>query len=178
MPKRTRHDDAKRATHPQEVFEVANCVMSVELRHVVDIICLVYHEARNIRHPIKAGKFPSSSKYIKFRNLPKNRSCAWHNMSKMRIHAVDSGTIWGARDIFENFFGVSLRDLVALYRMPIWKHSACGGNRWADISSKVCDLVDAMTSDDRPIIEDTFREIISMCHNTGRVGVKLRDLTS
>lgn len=152
--------------------------MRVDLCHVVDLISLVYHEARNVRHPIKAGILTEASKYTRLVSLPNNRDDAWQHMSALRSRAVDSGTIEGARETFERFFGVTLRDLVMLYEMPIWRHSAYGGNKWAGISSKICELVDAMAAGAWSQAEELYREIMSMRHNTGQVVDKLRGLSS
>ena len=147
--------------------------MRVDLCQVVDLICLIYHEARNIRHPLRAGKLVHTSQYASLVSLPKNRDDAWRRMSDLRSHAASSGSIEAATDSFERVFGLNLPDVAALYRMPIWKHSAYGGNKWAEIGTKVCDLVDAMTAGAGSRTEELYREIISMHHNTGRVAEKL-----
>lgn len=152
--------------------------MSVDLLHIVDLICLVYHEARNVRHPIKAGKLADASKFARLLNLPTNRDDAWRHMSSLRNHAVNSGTIEAACKVFEQAFGVGLKDLVVLYEMPIWKHSAYGGNKWAGISSKICHLVDAMKITNELHAPGLYRDVLSMDHNTGRVADKLRRLNS
>ena len=152
--------------------------MSVELRNVVDLICLAYHEARNVRHPIREGKVVDASQYARLVSLPHNRDHAWKEMDILRSRANDSIDIIAARTVFEKFFGVSLQDLVVLYKMPIWKASAFGGNPWADISVRICALVDCFAAANWPQAEALYKEILSMTHNTGKVADKLCKLAS
>lgn len=155
--------------------------MSVDLRDVINLVCLVYHEGRNARHVIKAGRLSDASKYAGLVSLPHNRDDAWRSMGKLRSRAAESGSIGAAIKTFERAFGLRLVDLAALYEMPIWKHSAAayGGNKWAGISSKVCDLVSAMEAGDASsMVEELYRDALGMAHNTGRVADKLRRLES
>jgi hypothetical protein len=149
--------------------------MSVDLNEVVDLICHTYHEARNVRHPIKAGKPIEASKYAKLTNLPNNPVVAWRDMASLRDRAAHSSAVQAATQVFQHFFDLSLADLVELYAMPVWKSSAYGGNPWADITSKVRNLVD-VTNASGSRAEVIYREIISMDHNTGLVADKLRKL--
>jgi hypothetical protein len=149
--------------------------MPVDLHDAVKLICLVYHEARNVRHPIKA-KLIDGSGYERLMSLPKNRNEAWQHMSALRNRAANSATVEAATNEFERSLGLSLSELVAVYELPIWKHSPYGGNKWAGITSKVCELVHAMkTGADAPA-DDLYQAAISMCHNTGRLVDKLRNL--
>lgn len=146
--------------------------MSVNLPDIVDIICLVYHEARNVRHPAKSGKLADASRYGKLINLPTNRDDAWRALDDLRTRAAASGSVQAAVKSFEQTFGLGPEDLRSLYAMPIWKGSACGGNKWADISARVCDFVASSTADGLPD-DALYREILSMSHNTGKVSEKL-----
>ena len=152
--------------------------MSVELREVLDLICLVYHEARNVRHPIDAGKLVDAPQFKTLRSLSRKRGVAWQQMTDVRERATDLENIRKARKIFECHFGLSLQDLVVVYEKPIWRHSALGGNKWADITRKVCDLAVAMEAESGQRARELHREILLMCHNTGRVAEKLRALRS
>ena len=53
------------------------------LDEVVDLLCLVYHEARNVRHPIKKGLIDSTL-YKALVNLPTGRGKAWVAMESTR----------------------------------------------------------------------------------------------
>ncbi len=154
--------------------------MNADLENTVDLICLVYHEARNVRHPIKKGKLQDADKYNRLRHrLSHDRDGAWQDMKRIRSRAVKAGTVEGAVSVFEETFGLSLQDLIRLYEMPIWKDTLYGGNKWAGISSKIWDLVQAMESGMDLQAQLIYREVTGMYHNTGRtVTEKLHSLKS
>lgn len=56
-------------------------------RTIAELVCLVYHDARNVRHPIKAGKLPDGTPYAKLVVLPRNRLEAWRAMAAVRERA-------------------------------------------------------------------------------------------
>lgn len=85
---------------------------------------------------------------------------------------MSSGSIAEARSVFERRFGLGLTELAALYAMPIWKGSAVGGNKWAQISVRVCGFLDR-TPEDSAGLQHYYQEILGMEHNTGGVGDKL-----
>ena len=53
-------------------------------RILAELVCLVYHEARNVRHPIKAGMLPKAGKYAKLTSAPTHRLDAWKAMAGIR----------------------------------------------------------------------------------------------
>lgn len=146
------------------------------LENLVDLICLLYHEARNVRHPIKAGKIQSKSNYNKLISLPNNRYEAWQHMAKVRTKAIATQKPINVLHVFQQEYGLSLEDLLVLYRASCWKGSKYGGNKWAPICSKVCDLIKVLNSADDCISAQLFEKIPQMEHNTGRVRQKLLDL--
>jgi hypothetical protein len=152
--------------------------MAVILEDLVDMICLVYHEARNIRHPVREHKVSNSNSYAKLINLPKNRDKAWDQMGVIRDRAVRARTPDGAAAFFERQFALDLADLVDLYEKPFWKHSAYGGHRWAPITTKVRDLACAMSSENDSQAQELHSELLEMPHNTGDVATKLKSLKS
>ncbi len=154
--------------------------MPVDLEHAVDLICLVYHEARNVRHPVKAGKLEDADKFKRLIDrLPHNRDDAWQDMKTIKSRAVKAGTVKAAMTVFEETFDLSLQDLITLYQMPIWRHSLYGGNKWANIGSRIWDLVQAMESGTDLQAQEIYREVTAMYHNTGRtVAEKLHTLNS
>ena len=97
--------------------------VNVQLRDVVDLICLPYHEARNVRHPIKAKKLPSDSKYKKLLNLPNNRDKAWRHMVKIRNKAAAVRTARQAAHVFQAEYDLTLDELSVLFHSPCWKDS-------------------------------------------------------
>ena len=149
-----------------------------QLRQLVDLICLVYHEARNVRHPIKIGAITDKTRYLKLTNLPSNKEQAWHQMTKVRDNAVNADGAEGAASVFKKEYGVSLDDLLHLYKQSFWKGSAYGGNQWAQICKSVLQLIKAMTDGDSCRSELLLKDIPKMSHNTGTVVAKLSDLKS
>ncbi len=152
--------------------------MSTDLQRVVELVSLVYHEARNVRHVTGTLELRDPSRYAKFVSLPRNRADAWNQMGRLRDLAVQTGTIAGTVAIFTKHFGLGLDELVALYELPVWRHSPLGGNRWAGITEKVGELVRATDAGDPDRARTLHREVLSMRHNTGTVAEKLRGLTS
>ena len=150
--------------------------MNEQLQRIVEIICLVYHEARNIRHPIDADKLQCDPRYRALRNLPRNKCKAWTEMTNRREKAALTGSARGAADEFERFFVLSLDELHELYRCPFWRDSDRGGNQWAGISRRVKELVEMADDAEGACVAATIEEILGMCHNTGKVGVKLQEL--
>lgn len=146
------------------------------MRNLVDFICLLCHEARNVRHPIKAGKIPRESKYIRLINLPHNRYSAWLVMAKARDKAARAERAEDAVRVFQEEYGLNLKELLELYHYPCWKHSACGGNKWASICSKISDLVEALDSGDDILSAQLLEALPRMEHNTGILERKLQDL--
>jgi hypothetical protein len=146
------------------------------IENLVDLICLLYHEARNVRYPIKAGKIQDGDKYGKLINLPNNKYQAWRHMSKVRTKAIATQVPADASKVFKREFGLSLEDLLELYLAPCWKDSAYGGNKWAPICSRVRDLIEARESGDEAHYAQLFETILRMEHNTGTVERKLHGL--
>jgi hypothetical protein len=150
--------------------------MNNNIRSLVDFICLLYHEARNVRHPIKAEKLAKESKYSKLLTLPKNRDEAWQQMGSPRDKAANFSQISEIKSLFQNEYGITLEELLILYREPCWKGSLYGGNKWAPICSKIIDLMGALESGDKVKSSQLFEAIPRMEHNTGTVEQKLRKL--
>jgi hypothetical protein len=142
------------------------------LEEIVDLLCLVYHEARNVRHVIKKG-LVGGEPYKALVNLPTNREEAWAAIEQVRREAVKAGSAGSAAAVFQRRFGRSLGDLEQLYRAPFWKNSAYGGNKWVPICSKVRELVEALDSGQTAQAGELRRSIPTMEHNTGLVREKL-----
>jgi len=146
------------------------------LKNLVDLISLLYHEARNVRHPISARKLPSDSKYNKLINLPRNRVEAWRHMSKLREKAATAQKAADIVRVFQEAYILSLEELLVLYHASCWKGSAYGGNKWGPICSRVRDLVEVLESADEARSAQLFEIILRMEHNTGTVERKLQGL--
>jgi len=150
--------------------------MNDNIRSLIDFICLLYHEARNIRHPIKAGKLPEEPKYFKLFALSKNRDEAWQQMGRLRNKAASFSQISEIRYLFQTEYGISIGELLILYQEPCWKGSLYGSNKWAPISCKIIELLEAIDSGDNLKSSKLFEIIPKMEHNTGTVEEKLRKL--
>lgn len=147
--------------------------MSALTHKFADLLTLVYHKARNIRHLVRSGVIEDVARYSRIINLPVNSGDAWANMQGLRQRAAESLSIRKASGMFYERFRLSLEDLVVLYRNPAWQNSATGGNKWSFISEKVIELQDAIESrnvDDAIILIEV---IFDLSHNTGRVRDKL-----
>lgn len=154
----------------------AKCNKDELLRDLVDFICLLYHEARNVRHPIKQGRLPDHPKYRKLIHLPRNRDEAWQHMAKVRREASMAGTARGIEYAFQQAYDLDINDLLALYQSDCWRATPYGGNRWAPICSKVQDLLEIIDLGDIARTIGYSNAIRLMEHNTGKVGEKLRRL--
>lgn len=150
--------------------------MSDILAQLSDFVCLLYHEARNVRHPIKAGKLDNDLKYQRLISLPKNKYAAWQEMAKVRERARKAQNTIDVANVFREEYSISLEDIFNLYKSPCWKNSAYGGNKWAPICSKIISLVEAIESGMDIRVAELLGEIRAMEHNTGRVEDKLSDL--
>ena len=149
--------------------------MSVDLKNVVELICLVYHEARNVRHPVRKYLVDDAERYQKLIHLPTNRDKAWRQMRSIREKAINTGTVKEAAKVFEIHYALPLAEIVKLYEASFWTHSARrGGNAWASISARVLDLVSTMSAlDTTGQGKVLYEQILEMSHNTGKVREKL-----
>ena len=143
---------------------------------VAELVCLVYHEARNVRHLIRAGKIPNTQRFHTLTSLPTDKYAAWGQMRKDRLAAGNKNSIAALVRVFSKKYGIELEDLVELYQHPSWRHSRLGGNRWADITATVVKLVEATEKGERFAANQKVEELLSARHNTGTVRDKLSDL--
>lgn len=145
------------------------------LEEFTDYVCLSYHEARNVRHLIKAGHVEAGP-YELVRGLPTGRDEAWRSMTSIRVMARLADSAEDVVRIFRERFGLSLPELVDLYENPNWRSSDCGGNAWSRITARIEDLRTALVEGHELRAGELARTILEMNHNTGNVGEKLRRL--
>ncbi|CAN5354548.1 hypothetical protein BH20ACT22_BH20ACT22_15240 [soil metagenome] len=141
----------------------------------VDVLSLAYHEARNVRHLIKAGHLSPES-FGRLRSLPTNRLEAWREIQSLREQAKKCTAIHEAAALFGEEFNITLSELVHLYRDPHWRGVAYGGNRWAGITAAIEEVLHMVEAGEDASAANRLREIPLMDHNTGRVQEKLADL--
>ena len=159
-----------------------------EVEQYVSYVCLLYHEARNVRHLVKQGYLEREPYRRLCDSLATNRYAAWSQLQPVRAEAIEKGWTMAHLIFGIHFNGLLLWDLEALFADPHWKHAPIGGNKWHDITSAVIDLLEALGSEAlaseglvSPVPASStrlLREIALMRHNTGVVGDKLADLDS
>jgi hypothetical protein len=145
------------------------------LTRLVDYTTLVYHEARNVRHLIKAEKVePESWKYLV--SLPTNRKQAWEALQDIRLKAQQANNVHAALLPFEQRFKVNLEQLQGLYENPAWHNAPYGGNAWKDITRLVWSLSTALEKENYEEGEEILERLSQARHNTGLLAEKLRQL--
>jgi hypothetical protein len=143
---------------------------------LADLVCTLYHEARNIRFPLQAGLITHNEvqQYKLLTSLPKNREDAWGQMQPLRIAA--SAVSGSLSTVYEKKFGLTVGQLADLFERPIWRDSFRGGNKWGAIARKVQECLVAHASGDLAKRDNLIQEVLLMSHNTGMLSTKLRDL--
>ena len=141
-----------------------------------DYVALMYHEARNVRHLIRDGHFPTDGWDV-ITSLPNNREFAWCDVDRLSASlSNDAASVLAG---FEARFGKSLEELVDMFEDPNWRHARqYGGNAWARIGRKVCRLAEALIAGDRNATTLIKRDLQMENHNTGTVQSKLDELRS
>jgi hypothetical protein len=144
---------------------------------LVAVLCMVYHEARNVRHPIHSKRLDGAevSKYARLVLLPTSKHKAWCALTSTRAAAqsqLDPETTYIEK------FGLSVMDLAALFERPIWRDSATGGNQWANIAKRVRESLDLHLAGKFEERDQSIARLLQARHNTGTVQAKLRNLSS
>ncbi|MBI3974910.1 MAG: hypothetical protein HY334_00790 [Armatimonadetes bacterium] len=145
------------------------------LARLADYVTLVYHEARNVRHLIRARAVePEQWKYLVA--LPVNRHEAWQALQEVRVQARRVKSTAALLRVFERRFRVSLAQLVALYGQEAWRDAPYGGNAWETVAGLVGQLASCLEAG-RLSAADGLLEALSIArHNTGAVRDKLSQL--
>jgi hypothetical protein len=143
----------------------------------VDYLCLLYHEARNVRHLIKRG-YVEAARFQKLQSLPTKKFDAWVKLEPLRAKSSAANSASAAVEVFVQYFGLSIRDLAELFEDPHWKNSSSGGNAWAGITACVDHLKDSIDHHDAVEVDGLLKQLPLMRHNTGMVGDKLRSLST
>jgi hypothetical protein len=145
---------------------------------LIDLVCMVYHEARNVRFPIEAGRVPDADRFARLVALPRPRPAAWQQMQSLRTKAMRVKPGTSVSEIFETAYGLPVSELADLFERPIWRNSSTGGNAWGGIARRVQAALDAHAGDWPSACEALVGEISRMSHNTGTVEEKLRKLNA
>jgi hypothetical protein len=100
----------------------------------VDIVALVYHEGRHVRHLLRNGQI-LDPKYVVLRNnLAQNQNEAWRQMQSVHHLASHAQSAGSAKRIFERQFGLTMDEMVTLYSDPAWSETHYGGNAWLQVT--------------------------------------------
>ena len=142
-----------------------------------DLVTLLYHEGRNVRHLIKSGKLSDDTKFRTLGDgLAKNRYYAWKQVQPLRHQARKVGSGKEVERLFEHRFKLTLDDLIILYDHPGWKGTLYGGNAWLPIARRIKEVSDLLNSGREEKANYLMGQVLEMSHNTGKVSEKLNDL--
>ena len=142
-----------------------------------DVLSVLYHEGRNVRHLAKNRQMDVDPIYLSLsERLATNRYQAWAQIQSIRRRAAESVSGESAEQVFIQHFSLSLDDLVVLYEHPGWKGSAYGGNAWFSIAKMATELRELIDARKEREAERHVGSILEAYHNTGRVRDKLRNL--
>ncbi len=149
---------------------------SYPTQELSDYVSLLYHEARNVRHLIRAGHI-SPEGWEKIINLPNNRNDAWKAIQPIRSSAKQSESVAKCLRVFEQRFDADLDTLQEMFDNSNWRHAKMyGGNAWARICATVSQLAEALRSEQIPEQEVALEMLRRAEHNTGTVERKLQML--
>ena len=143
-----------------------------------DLVALIYHEGRNVRHLVKKGH-TVDPKFLSLRDgLATNRCEAWKQIQPLRLEAGKAQSGREVERIFERRFNLTLDDLVVLYADLSWRGTSFGGNAWLPIARKVTQVRDLLDSGRKNEADRLIDLILESYHNTGKISDKLEDLDS
>lgn len=142
---------------------------------LADFVTLVYHEARNVRHLIRA-RAVDTEPWKCLVALPVNRDEAWKALQGTRARARTAESVADVLLPFRCRFRVSLAQLDELYANPAWRNEACGGNAWKRISELVQEVAACLEAGRLSAAEEVLETLGRARHNTGRVTEKLSRL--
>lgn len=145
------------------------------LARFADYVALVYHEARNVRHLIRAGA-AGSEDWKHLVALPVKRDSAWQALQEVRAQARLAKDVPAILQVFERRFHVSLSSLVTLYGNQAWRSQPYGGNAWERIAELVRRLAERLEAGNIPEADGLFEALRTSKHNTGTFIEKLSRL--
>ena len=142
------------------------------LEVLCNVVTLIYHEARNVRHLVHERLLPSE-KWRYLVSLPTNRSDAWRTLVPIRAVALASPSAERALGAFETRFRVSLAALADMFANENWLHAKLyGGNAWAVITRLAIELAEGLRGENESV-DRLVRELEDARHNTGSLAEKL-----
>jgi hypothetical protein len=147
-----------------------------DLQQFSDLLALIYHEARNVRHLVRQGLIPEQE-WRSLISLPANRIEAWKRVSQLRDAAYAQASPDGVLKLFQNQFHVCLYDIRKMFANDNWRHAkAYGGNAWAGITDFAIALAAAIRERHPDETEYLLAELSKLRHNNGFLMDKLVEL--
>jgi hypothetical protein len=150
--------------------------MKPDIASFAAYVTLAYHEARNVRHLVRAGHLDKARHRLLIDGMPPNRQEAWKALEPLRREAANADSAREAENVFRRRFGLSLEDLVTISEDPHWSGTQRGGNRWVQIDRALIQLRGAIDRKDEKSTTELLERLPSMRHNTGFLGEKLKSL--
>jgi hypothetical protein len=150
----------------------------IAVGQIAELICVAYHEARNIREPIRLGKVSGRSRYAALLGLSTQAQAAWRELSGLRTAAGKASSADMAAEIFARRFRLTLAELVELFQQPFWEDVPTGGPVWAKIVLRLWELVGIHALGDDPGSAELYRDLLEMPTESGRLGDRLKSLQS
>jgi hypothetical protein len=152
--------------------------MIVTVAQIAELICAVYHEARNVRDPVRLGMVDERTRYAALLGLSTQPRAAWREMSGIRSAAGKANSADMAGEIFTRRFRLTLAELVELYQQPCWSDLPTGGPTWAKIAVKLWELVGIHALGDEPRSAQLYCRLLEMPIGSGRLVDRLKSLQS
>jgi hypothetical protein len=152
--------------------------MKLPVATFADYVALAYHEARNVRHLVRAGYLDKARYANLISGMPTNRNAAWKSLEPFRLEAARASSARAAEQVFQKRFRLSLEELVTLSEDPHWSGTQIGGNRWALIDRTIIELRNAIDNREESRASELLVLLPSIRHNTGTLGDKLETLRS
>ncbi len=151
------------------------------LEEFVDLVCLVYHEARNARREYVPNGLPGDVLCDRLPSVHGSKYDAWCAMGDARMEAYKANSVAGVKQVFAERYSLDLDGLERLFKDERWKRRfRLGGPKWAEICRRVTSLARALEGSDEAAISDARSLVLDAEHNTSRgpggVRRKLEDL--
>ena len=145
------------------------------MSHFADIVTLLYHEGRNVRHLAKKERVEEHFLVLRDR-LDINRYNAWKRLQPLRREAAKAQSCHEVQQLFEHKYGLTLKDMATLYSLTGWKGTDYGGNAWLPIAENTLKVYGLLDSNKEDEARELLVAILESSHNTGKVKDKLKEL--
>ncbi|HUW08805.1 MAG TPA: hypothetical protein VM537_03705 [Anaerolineae bacterium] len=153
------------------------------LEDFVDLVCLVYHEARNAQL-LDRDRLPANVCYDQLFLVSTSRYVAWRQMKQARAEAYSVTSAREVERIFAEEYSVGLDGLERLFSSECWARLdgryKFGGPKWAEVCRRVTALGRALDGSDEAAISESLSFVLDAEHNSsngpGGVRCKLEDL--